>query len=84
MHLRMIVQELTERQMFQNRNIYIYMNGGFSLFCGPSIEDLPSPPTSFYNLVSQVLALFHHEWSRFPILEGRPRTSFIICCMKTL
>ena len=41
------------------------MSGGFYLLCGPSKE---VPPPRF-NLVSQVLALFHNDWSGFPIFD---------------
>ena len=54
------------------------MSGGFYLLCGPS-KKMWGPPR--FNLVSQALGLFHHDWSRFPILEGRPPTSFIIALL---
>ena len=37
------------------------MSGDFYLFCGPSIDDLRSPPFSSFGT-------FHHEWSRFDLV----------------
>ena len=45
------------------------------------VKKISGVPPPRFNLVSQVWALFHYDWSRFPILEGRPRTSFVIALL---
>ena len=56
---------------------YIHWAAAF-IYEVAAVKKIDGVPPPRFNLAFQVSALFHHDWSRFPILEGRPQTSFTI------